>query len=114
MSVPETRSAQRSSVALTIATALLCVLAAFTVLFFFEPGRYSFYPRCLFPQATGLLCPGCGSLRATHQLLHGHVAEAFRLNALLVLAVPVTAWLLIKKFVLSRHNQVILFHSAWF
>lgn len=31
-----------------------------------------------------MLCPGCGSQRAIHQLLHGHIAEAFKLNALLI------------------------------
>jgi hypothetical protein len=113
MSVPETRSAPRFSVTLTSASALLCVLVALTVLFLFEPGRYTFYPRCLFHQTTGLLCPGCGSLRAAHQLLHGHVMEAFRLNALLVLALPATAWLLLRKFVRNRNNQVGAFHSAW-
>lgn len=37
---------------------------------------------------TGLQCPGCGGLRATHQLLHRHIAEAWRLNPLAVLLVP--------------------------
>jgi hypothetical protein len=31
-------------------------------------------------------------LRAIHQLLHGHVLEAARLNLLLVLSLPGTAW----------------------
>ena len=39
------------------------------------------YPRCMFRQLTGLDCPGCGSQRAIHALLHGHVAEAWGYNA---------------------------------
>ena len=114
MSLPETRLAPRRFVSLTSVGLILCLLLALAVLFFFEPGRYTFYPRCLFHQVTGLLCPGCGSLRATHQLLHGHVVEAFRLNALFVLAVPATAWLLVNKFVLNRSSYVTLINSAWF
>lgn len=62
------------------------------VLFFFDPNTWAFYPTCLFHRATGLLCPGCGSLRALHQLLHGHIAAAFRFNELLVLSLPLCAW----------------------
>jgi hypothetical protein len=42
------------------------------------------FPKCPFRSLTGLLCPGCGSQRGIHQLLHGHFAEAFKLNALLI------------------------------
>lgn len=65
---------------------------ATAVLFFFNPARTSFYPICQFKALTGLDCPGCGSLRALHQLLHGNVVAAFRLNALLVSALPFAAW----------------------
>ncbi len=63
------------------------------VLFWFEPSGQPFYPVCMFHRSTGLLCPGCGSLRALHQLLHGHLVAAFHFNALLVLALPVCGWL---------------------
>ena len=63
------------------------------VLFCFDPSNHSFYPTCLLYRTTGLLCPGCGSLRAMHQLLHGQVRAAFQFNALLVLALPVCGWL---------------------
>jgi hypothetical protein len=53
------------------------------VLFVFDPGLSSFYPGCFFYRSTGLLCPGCGSLRALHQLLHGNFATALRFNPLL-------------------------------
>ena len=65
------------------------------VLFSFDPAQHSFYPRCTLKQLTGLDCPGCGGLRATHQLLHGHVLTAFRLNPLLVALAPFAgAWLM--------------------
>ncbi len=66
---------------------LLMALAAMAaaVLFQFDPSRSAFYPGCMFHRMTGLLCPGCGSLRACHQLLHGHWAAAFHDNPLLIL-----------------------------
>jgi hypothetical protein len=57
-------------------------------LFFFEPGRTGIFPGCPFRAITGFTCPGCGSTRALHQLLHGRLVAALELNPLLVLAVP--------------------------
>ncbi len=37
---------------------------------------------------TGWQCPGCGSTRAVHQLLHLHPIAAFKLNPLMVLTLP--------------------------
>ena len=68
------------------------VLACVALLFFFNPGQYGFYPRCAFFTLTGLQCPGCGGLRATHQLLHGNFVEAFKLNALVIVGLPLVAW----------------------
>lgn len=60
------------------------------VFFAFDPARYPF-PRCPVNLFTGLYCPGCGSQRATHALLHGHVAQAANLNLLAVLSLPLLA-----------------------
>ena len=43
---------------------------------------------CPFRALTGLLCPGCGSQRAVHDLMHLRVPEAFAHNALLVTCIP--------------------------
>lgn len=59
------------------------VLALITVLYLFDPADSHFYPRCYFHAITGLECPGCGSLRALHALLHGQLRNALRLNPLL-------------------------------
>jgi len=63
------------------------------ILYFFDPAQYGFYPRCVLHATTGLNCPGCGALRAGHQLLHGHFREAFGLNPLLVLFLPLFVWM---------------------
>jgi hypothetical protein len=70
---------------------VLFFAAAAGVLFLFNPAEYHFYPVCWFYRTTGLLCPGCGGLRAMHQLSHGHVLEALRFNAAAVAGIPFVA-----------------------
>jgi hypothetical protein len=65
--------------------------AALVLLYFFAPTEHPFYPRCVFHSVTGLACPGCGSLRAVHNLLHGDFAAAFRLNPLMMILLPAMA-----------------------
>jgi hypothetical protein len=66
------------------------------ILFWFDPAQNGFYPVCLFHQVTGYDCPGCGGLRASHQLLRGNVIEAFRLNPLVVMALPIIVALVLR------------------
>jgi len=73
--------------------------AALVPLYFLNPVEHSFFPRCFFHSWTGLECPGCGGLRATHQLLHGDFRAAFQLNALLVSLLPVGAFFGLRHFV---------------
>ncbi len=71
-------------------------VAAFFAIYIYakyDPEK-SFFPRCPFYWATGLKCPGCGSQRAVHQLLHLHIGTALGYNALFVLMVPVLLLLL--------------------
>ncbi len=63
-------------------------VAGGAVLFCFDPSHFHVYPICIFHRATGLLCPGCGSLRALHQILHGNLAAAFHYNPVVVLTLP--------------------------
>lgn len=73
-----------------VAMALGLALALGAVFFLFDPAQYPF-PRCPFYVFTGLYCPGCGSQRATHALLHGQVLRAAGLNLLAVAALPLLA-----------------------
>ena len=90
-------------------------VVAVAVLFSFDPNRYHFYPLCYFHQITGLLCPGCGGLRACHQLLHGHLAAAFRYNALVVCALPVVAWAGLRQIRrwLKTERSLFAVHPGW-
>ena len=69
------------------------------IMFFFNPAEHGFFPRCFFRMVTGWDCPGCGGLRAAHQLLHGEVRAAFALNPLLVLALPFAAYFIARPWV---------------
>ena len=78
------------------------LLAGAVYLYVFEPGRTGFFPPCVFRALTGFTCPGCGSTRALHQILHGHFVAAFMLNPLFLLALP---FLL---FALLRYSVVVV------
>jgi hypothetical protein len=75
----------------TIVVLMLAILVSGAVLFFFDPARHGFYPVCLFHKLTGLNCPGCGATRAAYQLLHGHLLQALRDNALFILTLAALA-----------------------
>lgn len=45
---------------------------------------------------TGIYCPGCGGLRGVNDLSDGHVGAAASSNLLLVLAIPVVMFLLVR------------------
>jgi len=50
---------------------LLVIIVGFAVLFYFlNPVEYPVFPKCTFHSLTGYHCPGCGSQRAIHSLLH--------------------------------------------
>lgn len=66
-----------------ISSAILVVVIGAWVLYTFPPVTTAFYPQCVFKQATGLDCPGCGTTRALHAMLHGRIGEAFRFNPML-------------------------------
>ncbi|MEV0199431.1 DUF2752 domain-containing protein [Nonomuraea sp. NPDC050691] len=78
-----------------------------------EPGHY---PTCPFLWATGLYCPGCGTLRTIHALAHLDPAAALGLNPLAVAMIPfllfwwgrwlVRAWQ-------GRPRRTDLAHPAW-
>ncbi len=80
-------------------------------LFIFEPGKTGFFPACPFRMLTGLACPGCGSTRGLHRLLHGAIISALEFNPLMVLLLPFLLYALVRYTAaavsgrpLQRHN----------
>ena len=74
---------------------VIASLASLGVLFLLDPGRTRLLPSCPFRAMTGLDCPGCGSTRAVHAILHGDPVAALRLNPLLLLYSPFVGQLLL-------------------
>ena len=75
------------TIRIIIAIALAAV--AIVVFFLFSPEESdNFFPKCIFKSITGLDCPGCGSQRAIHHLLHLDFKMAFLRNPLAVTMIP--------------------------
>jgi hypothetical protein len=60
-----------------------------------DPAETSSFPTCPFFAITGRYCPGCGTLRCLHALLHADLRSAVGFNAMTVILLPavLTAWL---------------------
>jgi len=79
--------------------AVAAVVAAGTVLLAVrDPHVAGSYALCPLHALTGLWCPACGCLRATHDLAHGDLVGAWGMNPLWVLAVPLVAALWVRWF----------------
>lgn len=83
---PEGRRAVAGFAATTVGA-----VAGAAVLFSVDPSEPGHYPTCPFLALTGAYCPGCGSLRAGHALLHGDPVGALQRNPLLLAAVVALA-----------------------
>lgn len=87
---------------LTVVLVWLTLAAGATYLLLFEPGRSGFFPVCPFRALTGFACPGCGSTRGLHALVHGDLLTAFKFNPFMVLALPFLI------YVLLRHTNAVM------
>lgn len=79
----------------TVVAAILLAITVLCIYFYFNPESGRLFPRCPFLILTGFQCPGCGSQRAIHSLLHGDIASAWHFNAVMLLFIPIVAVLLI-------------------
>jgi hypothetical protein len=64
-------------------------VAAAVIYGLLDPARHAIFPKCPFLMLTGgLRCPGCGSQRALHALLHLEFKEAFLYNPMVIISIP--------------------------
>lgn len=79
---------------------VLLIPAAFiaggVVLYRMNPHNAWWMPPCLFHKFTGLNCPGCGTTRGLHALVHGDIRQALRFNPLTVALVPFALYMTAK------------------
>jgi hypothetical protein len=76
---------------------VLLAVCALGFVYLFNPGTSTLFPTCPFLALTGCYCPGCGSLRALHQLTRGHLAVALGLNPLMVLSLPFIGYFFVSR-----------------
>ena len=79
---------------LAVAAVWLLMALAATYVFIFEPGKSGFFPVCPFRALTGFTCPGCGTTRALHHLLHGDFWSAFQLNPFTMIMLPIMLYVM--------------------
>ncbi|MDE7152948.1 MAG: DUF2752 domain-containing protein [Muribaculaceae bacterium] len=77
--------------------------------YLFDPSEAGFFPPCPSHLLTGYDCPGCGTQRALHALLHGDLRGFVHYNAMLVVGVPLVLAIAASNMLRRRYPR---FHSA--
>lgn len=70
-----------------VAAAIIAAAIVLTVYYIVDPSTANM-PQCTFKLITGLDCPGCGSQRALHALLHGQITKAIAFNPAVLILIP--------------------------
>ncbi|WP_407533038.1 DUF2752 domain-containing protein [Elizabethkingia anophelis] len=73
---------------LSVVVLLLLCGGAVCIFYQYNPETSGFFLQCPFKLLTGYDCPGCGSQRALHALLHGEIKQSFAYNPLFIIAIP--------------------------
>lgn len=76
---------KRYIVAFLIVIVVVALAAAY---YCFDPAEVKWMPRCIWKVATGTDCPGCGSQRMVHALMHGDFQSAWHANAYALCMLP--------------------------
>lgn len=74
---------------------LIFMITLLLGLSFIDSVRTSALPRCPVNRYLGIQCPGCGSMRALHSLMHGRVADSLHYNFMTVFMLPVLLYSMI-------------------
>jgi len=76
---------------------IFCI-SLISLYYFYNPeGKLFPFPKCPFFSLTGLHCPGCGSQRALHQLLHFNIIQTLNHNALYIVGILTIVYNLVIK-----------------
>lgn len=86
----------------------LMLVPTLLIIFAFDPAHTRFFPPCHFKLITGFECPGCGSLRAIHQLLNGNFLAAIRLNPLMIIFLFIFFLVLISLLIKNKFTKSFL------
>ena len=64
--------------------------------------------KCIFHEATGLYCAGCGGTRAVYALFRGDILTALHSNALVTLLLPVAFYFYAAGFIKTFFKKILL------
>lgn len=89
-------------------------LVGLYILYNNAPMESSIYPSCPSFVLTGLHCPGCGTARALHSMVHFDFIKAIDFNPLTVFFTPIIAYSILSYFVKEFTGKKLLkpFNSA--
>jgi hypothetical protein len=83
----------RTALRLVVAAGVPLLAAAGSLLLYFvDPARSRLLPGCPTYLLTGIYCPGCGTTRMLHSLLHLRLFDALDYNVLMVFLLPVVLY----------------------
>ena len=87
-----------------IAIILIVIFTACLWVFYqYDPSTSPFFPKCPVHLIFGIPCPGCGSQRAIHSLLHFEFKMALKYNAFAVFLLPILAILVASTLLRKKH-----------
>ena len=85
---------------------LVASLGATVILYTYDPSVPATYPTCPSKQVSGGFdCPGCGTLRMLHNLLHGRFSTAFFLNPLAFIFLPLIGYFVLNLSLVSTRGR---------
>ena len=86
---------------------VVIILVIMGYYFFLNPYEQEyFFISCPFYKITGYQCSGCGSQRAFHEILHLNFEEAFRQNALVLIAIPYFSLIFFTSFFQEKFSKL--------
>ena len=83
---------------------IIAIIALLGIIVYYrlDPASRELFPKCPFYLLTGCKCPGCGTQRAIHQLMHLDLKKALEYNALMVCSIPLLLLLLVSDYFKER------------
>lgn len=88
------------------AVGLVLIAVASAIYYFFDPSDTVWMPRCLWKTLTSTDCPGCGTQRMIHALMHGDISAALKANAFAMCMLPVIVFLIWLELTRESHPRL--------
>lgn len=80
---------------------LVILILLFFLYSYVDPNESFWVPKCPLKLLTGWNCPSCGTQRAFHALIHGHLFLAIQYNWFALVSVPYAGLLLFTAFLMN-------------